>query len=159
MTASKEGGMRRMWTGAARMTMVLAIAIGLAACGGDDDGGGAATKAEWEEEHGDLVAAFSRDLDATNNTINQGEKTATLNACTQLRDDAQEMRSEVFPVPNDAVNGPLRRSVDLAIEAADNCLQGGRSADGARQVESAMAQLNDARSAFNEARAAIDAWQ
>jgi hypothetical protein len=151
--------MRRVWTGAAGLTMVLVMAVGLGACGGDDDGGGAANKAEWEQEHGDLVAAFSRDLDATNNTINQGERTATINACTQLRDDAQEMKDEVFPVPNQAVDGPLRRSVDLAIQAADNCIQGGRSAEGARQVEAAMREINDARAAFDEAQTAIDAWE
>lgn len=150
--------MRRVWTGAAGLAMVVVIATGLGACGGDD-GGGAASKAEWEDEHGELVAAFSRDLDATNNTINQGEKTATLNACTQLSDDAKEMRSEVFPVPNEAVNTALRRAVDLAIQASENCLQGGRSAEGARQVEAAMRELNDARAAFAEAETAIDAWQ
>jgi hypothetical protein len=141
--------------------MVAALIVAaLAGCGGDD-GGGTQSKSAWQREHGDLFAAFEKDLDAAGDTINRGERQATISACTQLGDDAKEMREEVFPVPNPAVDGPLRASVDLAVRAADNCVQGGRTSaeHGARQVEAAMRELTDARQRLLEAKAAMDAWQ
>lgn len=147
--------MGRMRAGGAAVVSMLVFT--LVACGGDGEGG--SSKSDWQEKHGDLVAAFARDLDATATTINQGERTATLNACTQLADDAKEMRDDAFPVPNKQVERPLRQSVDLALMASDNCLKGGRDPDGARQVEEAMRQLKDARAAFQEAQAAISSWQ
>lgn len=138
--------------------VVSMLALTLVACGGDSDEGGS-SKREWEAEHRDLITAFGRDLDATTMTLNQGEKTATLNACTQLADDAKEMRDEVFPVSNKQVERPLRQSVDLALMASDNCLKGGRHPDGAHQVEEAMRQVADARRAFQEAEGAISDWR
>ena len=146
-----------------RKAIVVACGIGLAvtmaACG--DDGASGQTKDAWQKEHADLVAAYEKDLDAAGDTINRGEKQATLSACTQLSDDAKEMKDEVFPVPNPAVDGPLRQSVDIAITAANNCIQGGRSSaeHGARQVESAMKELTDARQKYLESKAALEAWE
>ena len=136
----------------------VAVAASTGACGGKDD---ATTKAGWQKKNGDLVAAYEKDLDAAGDTINRGEKQATLSACTQLSEDAKEMRNEVFPVPNSGVDGPLRASVDLAVKGADDCLQGGRNTAeaGARQVEAAMKELTDARQKFLEAKAAIEAWK
>ncbi|MCA1692353.1 MAG: hypothetical protein LC733_09190 [Actinobacteria bacterium] len=143
---------------ASRTVVGSMLALTLVACGGDGDESGS-SKREWQAEHRDLVAAFGRDLDATTMTLNQGEKTATLSACTQLADDAKEMRDEVFPVSNKQVERPLRQSVDLALMASDNCLKGGRDPGGARQVEEAMRQVADARRAFQEAEGAISDWR
>ena len=145
-----------------RKAAVAACGVGLAAalvaCGGDD--GSVETKDAWQDKHGDLVAAYEKDLDAAGDTINRGEKQATISACTQLSDDAKEMKDEVFPVPNPAVDGPLRQSVDISITGANNCIQGGRSSaeHGARQVEAAMKELTDARNKYLEAKAALEAW-
>lgn len=146
-----------------RKAAVIACGIGLAAtlvgCGGDDEG--VKTKAGWQKENGDLFAAFEKDLDAAGDTINRGEKQATISACTQLSDDAKEMRSDVFPVPNAAVDTALRQSVNLAVTGADNCIRGGRDTSdaGARQVEAAMKELTDARQKFLEAKVAMEAWE
>ncbi len=135
------------------------LAAAMVACGGG--GGGENSKAAWQRKHGDLVTAFEKDLDAAGNTINRGEKQATISACTQLSDDAKEMKDEDFPVPNPAVDGPLRQTVDIALTAADNCIQGGRTTEehGARRVEAAMKELTEARQKFLQAKAAIEAWE
>jgi hypothetical protein len=146
-----------------RKAVVVACGVGLAAslagCGGDGDS--AQSKDAWQEEHAALIAAFEKDLDAAGDTINRGEKQATISACTQLSDDAKEMKDEVFPVPNPAVDGPLRQSVDIALTGADNCIQGGRTTEehGARRVEAAMKEITDARQKFLEAKVAIEAWE
>ena len=149
--------MRELGRTVARAGEVLLLGT-LVACGGDD---GTDTKAGWQKEHGDLVIAYEKDLDAAGDTINRGEKQATISACTQLSDDAKEMREEVFPVPNPAVDGLLRQSVDLAVTGADNCIQGGRTTEehGARRVEAAMDELTDAHQKFLEAKAAIEVWK
>ena len=142
---------------AAAIVGVVVAGAALFACGGDDDEA-LTTRSGWQSKHGDLVAAFEKDLDAANDTISKGEKQATISACTQLSEDAKEMRSEVFPVANPAVDVPLRKAVDLAVQGADNCIQGGRSAAGADQVEAAQRELADAFNAFRDAKAAIDTW-
>ena len=58
--------------------LATAAVIGLAACGGGD-GGSSDTKEGWQDEHGELFEAYSRDLSAAGNTINQGERTLTIN--------------------------------------------------------------------------------
>ena len=146
----------RAMVGKAAVTAVAAALMVLAACG-DDGGGSAGSKAEWEEEHGELVAAYSRDLSVALNTINQGERTATLNTCQQVKDDANEVKSTALPVPNSAVDGPLRSAVDLGIKAADACIQGGRNTD-ARAVEAAQRDFGAARQAMDDAEAALKAW-
>ncbi|MDQ3980272.1 MAG: hypothetical protein M3314_12080 [Actinomycetota bacterium] len=146
-----------------RKAVVVACAVVLAAilvsCG--EDGDSAQSKDAWQEEHADLIAAYEKDLDAAGDTINRGEKQATISACTQLSDDAKEIKDEALPVPNPAVDGPLRQSVDIALTAADNCIQGGRTTEehGARRVEAAMKELTDAHRKFLEAKAAIEAWE
>lgn len=146
------GGMRAVLAG----VLLLFVAAGVA-CGGN--GEQANTKEGWEKEHGDLYAAFRRDLDAAGDAVNQGEKTATLGACTQLAEDARELRSDALPVPNPAVDGPLRRAVDLAITAAQHCIAGARAAEGARDVEAAQRELPRARQALAEVDAALTAWR
>lgn len=140
------------------VAVALLVLAAAPACGEDDD---TTTRAGWRTEHADLVAAYEKDLEAARDTINRGERQATISACTQLADDATEMRSEVFPVPDPAVDVPLRQSVDLALQGADDCIQGGRSsADaGARQVEAAMKEIADARQRYLEAKAAFEAWR
>ncbi|MDQ4097718.1 MAG: hypothetical protein M3144_07615 [Actinomycetota bacterium] len=129
----------------------------LAACGGE--GGDDNSKAAWEEEHGDLVDAYSRDLSDALNTINQGERARTTGSCTQVSDDGKELREKVLPVPNAAVDAPLRKAVDLGITAAEHCLQGARAAEhGAEDIETAQREFGEARTAMDEAEAAIDAW-
>ena len=158
----EAGNMRRdgnPWTQRGRALVATMAVVAIAACGGDGEDDGAATsKQDWERKHGALLAAFGRDLDAANTTISQGEKQATISTCTQLSDDAKEMRNEVFPVPNPQVNRPLREAVDRAIDASENCIRGGRNPEGAHDVEVAMDQLKAARTSFAEAQAAIAAW-
>ena len=143
---------------ACALTAALAMAVTLAACGGGDD---ASSKDRWWKKHGDLVGAYEKDLDAAGEAIGRGEKQATVSACTQLSDDAREMKDEVFPVPNPAMDAPLRASVDVALTGAGNCIQGGRSSaeHGARQVETAMKELRDARQKYLEAKEVFEAWQ
>jgi hypothetical protein len=154
----EEGGMRGLSRRAAAVAALAAAAlITLAACGGGDGGGGADSKEEWQDEHGALVDAYSRDLSAAVNTINQGERQSTINTCTQVRDDAMEVRENAFPVPNSAVDGPLRSAVDFGIKAADSCLTGARNTN-ADAVEDAQRDFAEARKAMDEAEAAIKAW-
>lgn len=131
-------------------------AVTLAACGGD--GGSEDTKEGWQDEHGSLVAAFSRDLTDALNVINQGERTTTLNTCTQVQDDAREVRDSALPVPNAAVDTALRRSVEAGLRAAENCLRGGRETN-ADAVEEAQRQFAEARQAMDEAESAINVWE
>ncbi|MGH9224642.1 MAG: hypothetical protein ACRD2W_12890 [Acidimicrobiales bacterium] len=137
--------------------VAAAALITLAACGGGDGGGSADSKEEWEDEHGALVEAYSRDLSAALNTINQGERQNTINTCTQVKDDAIEVRENALPVPNSAVDAPLRSAVDFGIKAADSCLTGARNTD-ARAVEAAQRDFAEARQAMDEAETALKAW-
>ena len=117
-------------------------------------GGGASSKEEWEDQNGSLVEAYSRDLSAAVNTINQGERQNTINTCTQVKDDANEVKSTALPVPNNAVDGPLRTAVESGIKAADACLNGARNTD-ARAVEAAQRDFAEARKSMDAAEAAI----
>lgn len=136
--------------------VLVLVALSAAACGGD--GGGGESKDDWYGEHRELISAFSRSLGDGLNTINQGERTRTLSTCTQVIDDAKEVQEKALPVPNPAVDGPLRKAVDEAIKAGENCLKGGRQTD-ARAVEAAQVQFTDARKAMDEAEAAINVWE
>jgi hypothetical protein len=135
----------------------MAAALALAACG--DDGGGADTKAGWEDQHGSLLASFRRDLDAAGDAVNRGERAVTLGACMQLAEDARELREEALPVPNPAVDAPLRRAVNAAVTGAEHCVAGARAAEGAHDVELAQKELPEARQALREADAAYTAWR
>lgn len=136
--------------GAAAMMVLVA-----AGCGGDD-GGGATSKAEWQKQHGALVQAYSRTLDDAINNINQGNEN-TQGSCTQAGEDARDIKSEALPVPNATVNAALTRSADAAIKASADCIRGARQTD-ARAVEAAQASFKEARTAMDEAEAAIEAW-
>jgi hypothetical protein len=139
------------------VAVLLMATAALAGCGGDD--GDPQTKAAWEKEHGELYSAFRRDLDAAGDALNRGEKNLTLGACTQLAEDAREFRAEALPVPNPAVDGPLRRAVDLSNTAAQHCIAGARAAEGASDVEAAQRELPEARKALSDADAAFTAWR
>ncbi|MEW6152551.1 MAG: hypothetical protein AB1673_00980 [Actinomycetota bacterium] len=140
-----------------RVVAAVAAAVMLVGCG-DGGGEGAATnKAEWEAQHGELVAAYSRDLTAVLNTINQGERTTTMATCNQVIDDANEVKEKALPVPNAAVDTALRKAVDIGLSAADNCLKGARNTE-AHAVEVAQREFAEAREAMDEAEAAIEAW-
>lgn len=143
--------------GSAAVLAMAAALLVLAACGGGDGGGGADTKEGWQDKNGDLVDAYSRDLSVALNTINQGERTATISTCNQIIDDAKEVRSQALPVPEAAVNTPLTKAVDTGIKAAESCLTGARNTS-ARDVESAQRDFAEARKAMDEAEAAIKAW-
>lgn len=144
----------RRW---AAVALVVTAAVVLAACGGD--GGDEDSKAGWQKENGDLVDAYSRDLSAAQNDINQGEKARTTGSCNQVADDARELREKALPVPNAAVDAPLRKAVDIGITAAEHCLQGSRSAQGADDIEAAQREFADARTSMDEAEAAINVWK
>ncbi len=139
--------------------VILVGAVLLGACGGGDGGGGDSKEA-WQEQNGDLVDAYSRDLSDALNTINQGARAATTGSCTQVKDDGTELRKEALPVPNPAVDGPLRKAIDLGLSAADHCLKGagGSAEHGAREVEAGQREFADARKAMDEAEAALKAW-
>ncbi len=139
---------------------VILVAAGLfAGCGGGDGGGGNSKEA-WQDENGDLVSAYSRDLTDALNTINQGQRAATTGSCNQVKDDGTELRKQALPVPNPAVDGPLRKAIDLGLSAADHCLQGaaGSAEHGAREVEAGQRDFADARKAMDEAEGAIKVW-
>ncbi|MFP5317250.1 MAG: hypothetical protein ACLGI2_03030 [Acidimicrobiia bacterium] len=142
---------RGRWTVAA----VVACGLVLGACGGGEEG--AASKEEWLEEHEALVNAYSRDLVDAVNVINQGERQATVASCTQVNDDAREVREEALPVPNAAVNTHLTKAVEVGIEAAQACLRGARETN-ADAVEEGQRLFAEARKAMDEAEAAIDDW-
>ena len=144
--------------GLVRKAAVLATAavITLTACGGGD-GGGTDTKEGWQDEHGELFEAYSRDLSAAGNTINQGERTLTISTCQQVIDDAKEIKAKALPVPDSAVDGPLRTALDMGIKAGEECLTGARNTD-ARSVEAAQRDFAEARKAMDEAEAAYKAW-
>ena len=137
------------------LSAALAVVVGTA-CGG---GGGGTTKEAWRKEHGRLVAAFGRDIDAAGTALDQGERSTTIGACTQLSEDAKEVRKEALPVPDPASDAALRRAVDTAAKAAASCLQGARSGQGADAVEAAQREIADARRAIDEADAALAAWK
>ena len=143
---------RSRWAVAA----LVASAALLGACGGDG-GGGTASKEEWLEEHEALVNAYSRDLVDALNIINQGARQETVASCTQVQDDAREVREEALPVPNAAVNTHLTKAVEVGIEAAQACLKGARETS-ADDVEEGQRLFAEARKAMDEAEAALDDW-
>ncbi len=140
------------------MAAALAAVALLAGCGGESESAGATTKEEWEEEHGELVAAYSRDLTAALNIINQGERTATMATCNQVTDDAKEVQQTALPVPDPAADGALRKAVDVGLKAAESCLAGARATQ-AHAIETSQKQFAEARAAMDEAEAAISAWK
>lgn len=135
--------------------LVLVVGVLVAGCGGN--GGGATTKEGWLEENEALVSAYSRDLVAALNTINMGERTATMASCNQVSDTAREVRQEALPAPNAEVNTHLTKAVDLGIQAAESCLAGARETQ-AHAIEEAQRLFADARKAMDDAEAAIDDW-
>jgi len=148
-----NGRLRRAAAGAAAAASLCLMA----ACGDGEGGGGGDTKAGWQEDHGDLFDAYSRDLSAVVNTINQGERTATLATCQQVIDDGKELKDTALPVPNPAVDGPLRTAIEKGASGGNSCLAGARNTD-ARAVEAAQRDFADARKAMDEAEAAYKAW-
>lgn len=137
----------------AMATVAAALLVGC----GDDGGGGTASKEEWLEEHETLVNAYSRDLSDAVNVINQGERNATMASCTQVVDDAREVRSEALPVPNAEVNTHLTKAVEVGIEAGQACLKGARETS-ADDIEEGQRLFAEARKAMDDAEAAIDDW-
>ena len=136
--------------------LVAAALIVLAGCGGGG-GGKANDKASWQKDNGSLVTAFSKDIDDAITTITQGERNATVASCTQVQDDGNELRTKATPVPNATVDGALKKAIDLANQAAADCLKGAKNTD-AREVEAAQREFPDARKALNDAQSAINAW-
>lgn len=134
---------------------VVAVAVSLGACGGGEEG--AASKEEWLKEHEALVNAYSRDLVDALNVINQGERQATVASCTQVVDDAREVREEALPVPNAEVDTHLTKAVEVGIEAGQACLRGARETN-ADAVEEGQRLFAEARKAMDEAEAALDDW-
>lgn len=124
-------------------------------CGGA--GGPGDSKAAWERGNGELVAAYSRDLDDAIDNIDQGARAATVGSCTQVADDARELENQAFPVPDGTVDAALRQAVDAGRAAAASCLAGSRGG-GARDIERAQGEFADARRALDAAQAAITAW-
>lgn len=145
--------MLRIWGGT--LAAVVAVTM-LAACGGGD-GGSAGSKAEWEEQNGELVTAYSRSLDDAMNNINQGARANTVGSCTQVRDDANELNDQAFPVPNQTVDAALRLAVDSGLRAAASCISGS-GAGGARDIEKSQVEFREARTAMDDAEDAISAW-
>ncbi|MGH9278217.1 MAG: hypothetical protein ACRD12_08925 [Acidimicrobiales bacterium] len=139
---------------AAVVGLGLAVLLGACGGGGGSSGGG---KAGWEEDNGELVAAYSRDLDDAINNINQGARANTVGSCTQVDDDAKELDTQAFPVPDGTVDAALRRAVDAGKLAAASCIAGARGG-GASDIEKSQAEFAEARKALDEAQAAIAAW-
>lgn len=144
----------RIWVAAG---VLVGIALVLTACGGDDGGGAATTKAEWQEAHGDDVAALGRELDATDATLNGSERQAIQGACNLLEESATSVRESALPVPDEAVDRALNDALDTTDAAVDACLDGVRTGM-ADDVEAAMELMSEARVAFDAAEAAIAAW-
>lgn len=143
---------------AQRLVFTAVVGLGLlgAACGGGGDGA-AANKAEWEDRHGANVESLSRELVAADATLNGSERTSILGACNLLGESAEEVRADVLPVPDAAVDGALKEALDAIDMAAASCLSGARSG-AADDVEAAMALMTGAREAMDAAEAAIAAW-
>ena len=154
-TGDKERDMRRL----AAAALAVTAAVLLPACGGGDSGGGT-SKAAWQKKNGALVSAYSRDLSDAVNTINQGQRSATTGSCQQVTDDANDLKKQAIPVPNSAVDTPLRKAIDLGLSAAGHCLKGAGSSgsEGAREVEAGQKDFADARKSMDAAEAAITAW-
>lgn len=134
---------------------IAAVVLVMLGCG--PSGGPGVSKAAWERGNGELVAAYSRDLDDALDNINQGARAVTVGSCTQVADDAKELGDQAFPVPDGAVDAALRKAVEAGRAAAASCLAGSRGG-GARDIERAQAEFADARRALDAARAAITAW-
>ena len=158
MTMQAAGASAR----AARLVLTSVAVVAatlLSACGGGDSGG-ATTKAAWQKKNGDLVAAYGRDLTDAVNTLNQGQRAATTGSCTQVADDAKDLRSKALPVPNPTVDSALRKAIDAGIAASDRCLKGAveTGSQGANDVEEAQRQFATASKSMDDADAAIKAW-
>jgi hypothetical protein len=138
--------------------MVVSVALLAGGCGGGGGGDGeVASRAEFDERHGEALAAFGRDLDATSNTLNQGDRTAILPSCNQLGESARELREDVLPVADAEVQRTLTAAFDAAAQAAATCRTGAQTGE-ARTVEQAMAEMGEAREALDRAEAALAAW-
>ncbi len=134
--------------------MGLALAVAVGGCGG---GAEVDDKAGWEAEHGDALAALSTDLDAARQELSRGDRALVLSSCNQLKTAVAETR-EGLPVPDPAADGALRRALDQLSTGADDCVTGARQASEAHAVEKAIAELKGARTALDEAEAAIRNW-
>ena len=140
-----------------RRSSVLALTVLLAACGGGSDDGAAKNKAEWEEKHGQAVAAVSTDLDQARQALSSRQRQVIISACTQLQEDLVEAR-KALPVPNPSVDGILRTALDAVEAGVPDCLDGARIANQAHITETAIAEFRDARPKLDEANRAIAEW-
>lgn len=143
----------------ARTSLALVAAAALAGCGGGG-GGKPTSKADWQKKNGSLVTAYGRDLTDAVNTLNQGQRAATTGSCTQVAEDAKQLRSKALPVPNASVDAPLRNAIDTGIAASDRCLKGATEtgSQGANDVEEAQREFAAASKSMADADAAITAW-
>lgn len=137
-----------------RLVVVLVLAVVLGGCGG---GGGGSARERWEHRNAENVATFSDDLDAAQAALTNGDRQTILRSCTQLSTDVKEFRPKAIPVPDAAVDAPLRTALDRSEGGAADCLAGSRVSDAAA-LERAIPTLREARGALDTAQAAIKAW-
>lgn len=135
----------------------LALMATLAGCGGGGGRSEAGAKERWESQHGDALAALSTDLDAARDDLSRGDRALVLSSCNQLRTAVAETR-DGLPVPDPAADRALRKALDQVSTGADDCVTGARQASEASAVEKAIAELEDARAALDEAQGAIRDW-
>ncbi|MFN2606968.1 MAG: hypothetical protein ABR511_03580 [Acidimicrobiales bacterium] len=140
---------------AAAMMTAAAAMVALAGCGG---GSGGTPKERWTSKNGSNVSTFSDDLDAAQSALTNGDRPTILRACNQLTADIKSFRPKALPVPNGAVDGPLRVAFDKSGSGADDCLAGSRVSDAAA-LERAIPTLREARASLTTAQDALTAWQ
>jgi hypothetical protein len=143
---------KRWWAG-------VVVAAGLVgACGSSSDSGAASNKSDWDKKNGSAVKAVSVDVDESNTALDQGDRSAILAACNELRADLADARKGV-PVPDATVNGTLKTALDSVGTAADSCINGARIANDNHLVEQAQVDMKAARTKLDDAQKAIAAWQ
>jgi len=137
-----------------KLVVLMAVVVVLGGCGG---GGGGSARQKWDDKNAENVATFSEDLDAAQAALTNGDRQTILRSCTQLSVDVKDFRPKAIPVPNPAVDAPLRTAFDKSESGATDCLAGSRVSDAAA-LERAIPTLREARGALDTAQAAIKTW-